>query len=125
MSKLLGGSTGRGGSSQFGRAALLHRAGYRFKSCPFHTMSKHKFYNTIVTSKQWRAWEIHQRDKRSRQLQEIKKGDREKFEGVFDVDEAREANMLSQKHWEAFLRFIKDSGYSQKQKGYFSKIISR
>lgn len=88
-------------------------------------MSKHKFYNTIVTSKQWRAWEIHQRDKRSRQLQEIKKGDREKFEGVFDVDEAREANMLSQKHWEAFLRFIKDSGYSQKQKGYFSKIISR
>jgi len=64
------------------------------------------FYQTIVNSEKWKAWEEEQRKRLKRQHEEMNEGYRYKFEEVFDIDECREADMLSEKHWKEFVEFM-------------------
>jgi hypothetical protein len=65
-------------------------------------MKNESFHNTITNSPEWEAWCKEQR--RSWLPFECKVDG--KFPDVFDVDESQECDLLSQKHWRAFIKFL-------------------
>ena len=58
-------------------------------------MTNPTFYDTVVHSKEWKAWEeyLHQEAMQDRLH--------------FDIDESIECGWLSENHWNAFIKFTK------------------
>lgn len=55
------------------------------------------FWETVITSPQWIKWE----------KEVSKRMNKKTHDGVWDVDESRETNVISQEHFQDFIKFIK------------------
>jgi len=85
------------------------------------------FYNTITNSSEWEAWCQEQR-RRFKSVEKVFDNKKVEFSfihkvfqyleencmnkdtkenlKVFDVDESQECDLLSQRHWESFIKFL-------------------
>lgn len=96
------------------------------------------FYMTVITSPQWRAWE---KEVARRMKEHAEKGSK-LFTGVWDVDESRELDLLSQGHFQDFIKFITNTildklekdlpeederviGYSQGWNSYRTAVLQK
>jgi hypothetical protein len=66
-------------------------------SCGIHD----SFWKTVTNSPQWSAWYKEQ----SKRFHEFAKT-LDKTIGVFDIDECQECGMISQAHFQKFLKFV-------------------
>lgn len=67
------------------------------ESCGGHS----GFWKTVVQSPQWIEWEKYNNS--------LSWEDRKKLDLMYDIDECRECGWISQDHFQAFIRFIKNT----------------
>ena len=64
------------------------------------------FYHTIIRSPQWEAWEKEYKRRVIKNCEgSLWNTDRQLK--VFDIDESRDLGLISQEHWQEFIKFIK------------------
>jgi len=66
---------------------------------------KETFYYTVITSPQWKAWQKEQ----NRRMQTRRKN----FKGVYDMPEVMECGLISQEHFQEFLKFVVTTHYER------------
>ena len=62
------------------------------------------FYWTITHSPQWKAWQQEQ----VKRLKNHIRNNSRKFTGCYDMPEVMECGLISQEHFQDFLKFVKD-----------------
>lgn len=68
-----------------------------FSPCAGCPQGHSSFHKTIVESKEWQLWEKENEKRMNKKI----------IKNCFDYDECRELGIMSQKHWDAFIKFIK------------------
>lgn len=65
--------------------------------------SDNTFYKTITSSPQWKAWEEEQKQRLHNHVVNNSK----KYTGCYDMPEVMECGIISQEHFQDFLKFVK------------------
>jgi len=66
-------------------------------------INRDTFWRTIVNSPQWKKWYDEQVKRFARHVRKNSKV----FTGCFDVDECQECGIISPRHFQEFIKFIK------------------